>query len=148
MDVYQAELDKIPKNDPDSKRRAIEHLKAEEDLRSSKAEEEESKEQMKAAQWKLAADAQNAALAAQYAEWQRKAEEDSKLVQAREQAEEAAALAEEAEKAGASKAAQEKLDRERDAQANAAADAQAKLLSDSQANAAQMAEQAAAAKRS
>ena len=130
-DVYQAELDKIPKNDPDSKRRAIEHLKAEEDLRSSKAEEEESKEQMKAAQWKLAADAQNAALAAQYAEWQRKAEEDSKLVQAREQAEAAAALAEEAEKAGASKAAQEKLDRERDAQANAAADAQAKLLSDS-----------------
>ena len=49
---------------------------------------------MKAAQWKLAADAQNAALAAQYAEWQRKAEEDSKLVQAREQAEAAAALAE------------------------------------------------------
>ena len=52
-----------------------------------KLEEEDAKEQMKAAKWKLAADAQNEALAAQYAEWQAKAEEDSKLVQAREQAE-------------------------------------------------------------
>jgi hypothetical protein len=139
----------IEKETDPEKLRALKVAKAEEDYTCLKQKFDNDKSQRDAARWKLAGDAQNINLQASYDEWKNRAEQDNKMLEAKEIERANAQMAEEASKSGQTGAAIEKMDQDANAAANMASDEASKVSEENNEmpSAAEMADQAAAAKR-